>query len=388
MKVCLVSSYYPPYVGGIETYVSNLATSLAKRGHSVTVFCSERPLRPGSTFTGEVRVVRFRTPLVLYGAPVGFFPADLLRGDHDVIHANFPNPYFAAAAAWTGAVKEIPAVLTWHNDLPAVTRGASLLVGAHDRVSPIYLNSFRTIIATTNAYLESSKTLQRYSSKVRVVLNGVDTSRFAPSVDGDSVRELHGLRGCFVVLFVGALTRWHRYKGLDVLIEAFARASSNRPRMRLLVVGSGELSAEYRSLARDLRVEERVRFVGHVDDAALPEYYAASDVAVLPSRNRSEGFGLTLLEAMASGRAVVGSSIGGIPELVHSGVDGLLVEPNDPSALASALIELCDRDDERSMMGRAGRAFAELHDWRLVAQEVESVYADSKQPLSGRTLAS
>ena len=382
MNVCLVSSYFHPYVGGIETYVSNLADSLARRGHDVTVYCSSRSSRPGVAVLGGVRIVRFQTPLLLYGAPIGFFPSGFFEDDYDVIHCNFPNPYFAAMSAWVGRLREIPTVLTWHNDLPAVTSGASLLVSVHDRLSPSYLNLYRTIIATTSAYSQISRTLRRYSRKVMVVSNGVDTSRFTPEVDGGPIRERYGLQRCHVVLFVGALTKWHYYKGLGVLIEAFARASKSCPLMRLLIVGSGELADRYASLARELSVEDKVQFAGRIDDEFLPMFYSASDVTVLPSRDSSEGFGLVLLEAMSCGRAVIGSSIGGIPELIRDGENGLLVEPNDPEALAAALGALYVRDEERLAMGRAGREFAELHDWRSVAASVESIYQNTKSSKS------
>lgn len=276
-------------------------------------------------------------------------------------------------------MKRTPSILTWHNDLPPVTSAASILADVHGRLSTLYLKDFSVMIATTSVYAKNSPTLRRYAERVRVISNGVDTVRFSPGLYGGGVREKHGLQGCRVVLFVGALTRWHSYKGLDVLIEAFAGASRDDPLMRLLVVGAGELLPKYQSLALHYNVAEKVHFAGSVDGSLLPEYYAASDTTVLPSRDSSEGFGLVLLEAMACGKAVIGSNVGGIPEIVRNGENGLLVQPGDPSALAAALRELLADDDGRMAMGRSGREFAELHDWNRVAVEVESIYRSSRE---------
>lgn len=377
MKVCLMSSYYPPYVGGIERYTSNLAAGLVKRGHNVTVYCSSRPLGPGETIVDGVRVVRFQTPLLFYGAPLGLVPPGLIRENFDVMHCSFPSPYFASISALVSATRKIPAVLTWHNDLPVVRPIASPLVRLHDALSPTYLDVYRYLIATTSEYARNSMTLHRYSRKVRVVLNGVDTGRFRPGLDGNFVAEKYGLKGSKIVLFVGALTRWHSYKGVDLLLEAFALVSRRSSSLRLIVVGGGEMLGAYKSMARDLNVIEKVQFIGQVDDDVLPLFYAACDVAVLPSRDSSEGFGLVLLEAMASGKAVIGTSVGGIPELVQNGRNGILVEPNNPEALGEAILDLCADDEKRSTMGRSGREFALSHSWEDVAGRVESIYKDS-----------
>lgn len=371
-----MNSYFPPYVGGIETYVSNVAKALHDRGHRVTVFCSSRGSVPGTTLEGGAEIVRFGTPLNLYGAPLGVFPSRFFSGSFDIVHSNFPNPYFAAVSSWVARARGIPAILTWHNDLPAVRPAAALLVHAHDNLATSYLNYYKTIIATTSIYAHRSKILRRFSEKVKVVRNGVDTVRFTPNLGGRSVRERYGLADDFVVLFVGALTTWHSYKGLDVLIEAFAKLSRRLTDARLLVVGGGNLLPFYRSLAAELGVGDRVDFAGHVSDSDLPAFYSACDVFVLASKDSSEGFGLVLLEAMACGRPVVASAVGGIPELIHNGENGVLVEANDSEALAATLETLHASDELRDLMGRAGRSFAELHDWRLVASNLESIYLE------------
>lgn len=374
MKICLVNSFYPPWIGGAERYVSSLSRELVKRGNDVTVYCSGRPLSAGESLEDGVRIRRMSTPMLWYGTPLVVFPRNFFSEKYDVIHANFPSPFTASMSAWNSELRSIPSVLTWHNDLPAVTAGAGVLVKLHASLSLIYLNQFRRIIATTQIYAQRSVSLRRYADKVVVIPNGVDTGRFRPDVSGDRIREEYGLQGLKVVLFVGALTQWHAYKGLDVLLKAFRIARGSLPEAKLLIVGDGEMRGAYQKMTKELGIEDSVIFAGRADDATLPLYYGAADVLVLPSKDSSEGFGLVLLEAMSSGKAVIGSLVGGIPEVITDEENGLLVEPLDPAELSKAIVRLCTDDSERTRMGASGRRFAESRDWRAVAEKVETLY--------------
>lgn len=374
MKICLVNSFYTPWRGGAERYVMSLAKQLTKKGHEITVLCSEKPLRSGQTMEDGVAVQRLRTPLMMYGTPIVVFPTDFFSQTYDVIHANFPGPFLAALSAYAGILSDTPSVLTWHNDLPSVTSAAGLLVRLHDATSSLYLDQYRRIVATTNVYARKSKTLRRYSYKTDVIQNGVDSRMFNPSLDGSAIRAKYGMSGSKVILFVGALTPWHGYKGLDVLIAALPCVMSKVRGARLLVVGDGQMRGAYEKFAARCGVPDAVTFAGRVDDSILPYYYVASDLLVLPSKNESEGFGLVLLEAMASARAVVASAVGGVVEVVTSGENGILVEPNDVDALAESIEYLLENDDLRAEIGRRGRKFAESRDWSVVADSLLAVY--------------
>jgi len=390
IKICIANSFYPPYIGGAETYVGNLARRLVSRGHEVTVYCAHTPLRAGESIQDGVRVRRMRAPIRLYGTPVAVSPLNLLAEDYDIIHCNFPSPYFAALFALFSKICGIPAVLTWHNDLPPVSSVAGALARIHDRISPSYLGQYRRIIATTPSYAGKSRTLARYQGKVAVISQGVETARFHPSVEGHSVRMIHGLsEKTKVVLFVGALTRWHSYKGPDVLIKAFRMVKDEINESHLIVVGGGELLGGNVALARDLGLQGQVTFAGSVSEELLPKYYASCDLLVLPSRDESEGYGLVILEAMAAGKPVVGSRVGGIPDVIRDHETGLLVEPNDSPKLAEAITTLLLDDKLRRSMGLAARRFAEDHDWERVTSEVETVYQEviSPSPRSAKSPA-
>jgi len=378
LRVAIVNSFFPPWRGGAETYAYNLARKLADRGHQVTVLCADKPEGPGEYESDGITVRRLRMLGRLYGTPlIPSLFSELCRIDADIFHANFPSPYIAFSVAVVCALKSKKAVLTWHNDLPPVSLGARLLVETHDRlILPGYLRAYGRIIATSQTYVENSRILRKLGKQVSVVPNGVDCERFHPGVDASELRRSLPIEGKFVLLFVGALTKWHRYKGLDLLLRSLRMALDQDPDLSLVIVGDGGLRSEYHRMAEELRLEENVVFAGDFSDPALPQYYALADVLVLPSKDMSEGFGLTLLEANASGKPVIASRVGGIPSVVQNGHNGLLIPPNKPGELANAILRLKRNPLETEEMGRNGRLFAQLHDWTLVASQTEKVYEE------------
>jgi len=313
--------------------------------------------------------------LTLFGTPIVSPSTHLFAERYDIIHANFPTPYLAAISAFAAYLKGIPSVLTWHNDLPGVTLSARLLVTAHNSLQYSYLGVYRRIIATSRAYALSSPTLAYYRRKVTIIPNGVDIAKFNPHVSGSRIREKHNLGERKVVLFVGSFGRWHKYKGVGLLIKAFRRASGTRNDLKLVLVGSGALVGEYKRMVVELGLEDIVVFAGFVEDDLLPEYYAASDLAVLPSSDRSEGFGLVLLEAMATGKPVIGSKVGGVVDVIREGT-GFLFEPGRDDELATYMLQILSDESRSQQMGAAARRFAESNSWGHVVDRLEALYSD------------
>jgi len=375
--VLFVNSYFPPWRGGAETYVYNLSKQLRHRGHEVKVICGNAPLDVGLQVLDKVEIERLRITGRIYGTPIiPELPLKLACEDADIIHANFPSPFNAYFASATSRLKHIPAVLTWHNDLPPVTTAAKILVQIHDHlVLPSYISQFSFLVATSELYAKTSRILSMRKEHVVVIENGVDAQRFNPSIHADDLRSQLKLDKSRVVIFVGALTRWHGYKGLDVLMKSIAMLKHQRTPIKLLVVGAGDLSDRYCHLAAGLGIGNYVIFAGNVPDDELPKYYAASDVLVLPSKDRSEGFGLTILEANATGKPVIGTDVGGIPSVIRNGYNGLLVPPNDYEALAQTIIKALENEQSLRQMGKNGRALAERFDWSIVAEKTEKLYS-------------
>lgn len=219
------------------------------------------------------------------------------------------------------------------------------------------------IIAVSKASREFIKRFTRVP--VRIVPNGINIERFDIPVSKEEAKELLNLDGK-VVLYVGRL---EPRKGVGTLISAMKDVDGT-----LLVAGSGSMLPVLRNKAKLLGISNRVKFLGTVSYSILPLYYRASDVFVLPSL--SEAFGIVLLEAMASGTPVVGTKVGGIPEIVDG--CGMLVPPGNARALSSAINEILNNQNLERKLGKLGKRRVErVYDWSVVVKSVERVYRES-----------
>ena len=225
------------------------------------------------------------------------------------------------------------------------------------RVRQYYLHWADRVVAVTRsaaAVLVGDGVPQQ---RVWTIPSGIDVDLFAPKVNGRHIRAQFGIPSDALV--IGCVANVLPVKGYDVLIEAVAKVMKSSPSVNCLIVGRDDSAygTEVKNLAGRLHLFERTHFAGFQPD--VRPYLAAMNLVVLPSR--SEALGLALLEAMAMEKPVIASRVGGIPEIVEHGVTGLLVAPNDPDALAGALISLLEDPGRRDLMGRAGRQ-------RVVAQ--------------------
>ncbi len=210
-------------------------------------------------------------------------------------------------------------------------------------------------------------------ARITVLPPGVDVTRFAPRPRAQALAQA-GLDPAFRwLLFVGRLDP---VKGLETLLQALARMRPRLPHVRLAIVG-GEgphPAAGLRQRVQALGLTEAVFFAGPQPHEALPAFYAAADVVVMPSYY--ETFGLVALEAMACGTPVVASDVGGLAHLVRHGQTGCLVPPQDPDALAATLTLLLDAPAFRRRLGHEAHRAAQAYAWpRIAARMVDEVYA-------------
>ncbi len=244
----------------------------------------------------------------------------------------------------------------------------------------IFLGVERMLARWTDCLLAVSETVRREllalgvgsPARFRVVPLGLDLDRYrgADAARGSLRGELGLPPEAPVVTIVARLVP---IKAHEVFLEAARRVHQALPASRFLIVGDGERRAALEALAADLGLGTSVRFLGWRRD--LERVYADATVVALTSRN--EGSPVSLIEAMAAGRPIVAARVGGVPDLVEDGVTGCLVPPDDPGALAAALVTLLQNPERRRTLGLAARervvpAFAAE---RLVA-DVDALYAE------------
>jgi glycosyltransferase involved in cell wall biosynthesis len=208
-----------------------------------------------------------------------------------------------------------------------------------------------------------------------VIPYGVDAAEFRPEpTAGQTLRRTLGIDDEAVVIF--AVGRLVRKKGFEYLIDATAQLKSADQKHSVVIAGKGDLGTELERRAQDLKIN--IDFVGNVERAALPGYFAMADIVAVPSvrdaAGNVDGLPNVLLEAMASGRAIVASDVAGIPQAIRDGRDGLLVPEKNSESLAAAIASLAQSKTRRDELGASARRRAvETFSWNLVGERFESV---------------
>ena len=357
LKVLHIGKFFPPARGGMEHYLGDLLPPLshAEIDCCVVVHDHKFAFRSRMELLGEAPnqypVFRSNRIANLVYVPIcpsfpGLLKRVLKEFDPDLLHVHLPN----ASAFWLLANKSarhIPWVVQWHADVvssdidPLVRIFYKMYRPFESRV----LNKAARIIVSSPPYLESSGPLQKWREKCRVIPLSIDRQRLVPAKTSDHETK----RETFNLLAIGRLTY---YKGFDYLIRALAQTKS----VRLTLVGTGSLANELTKLALKLKIENRINFAGDLEDEELANELSTCDCLCLPSIERTEAFGLVLIEAMQFSKATIVSDVegSGMAWVCDDGVTGIHVPPRNASALASAIQRLDDDPDLCAQLGKNG----------------------------------
>lgn len=399
MRVAIVSPYALDVAGGVQGHVRALAAALRRAGDDVLVLGpsrdgrrladpSDEPNGDARQLSGPLRVVGATTSVPANGsrAPVALGPRAAARlrrtlrsAAPDVVHVHEPLVPVLGPAAMLAGVGAL--VATFH---------ASAESGALPRLYRSVRGPGRRIVGRAHALTAVSPVAAAFHTHalgldpaiLTVVPNGVDVARFAPRGGSRDRSGSDRRRGEEVLVFLGRLE--HR-KGADVAVRAFLRLAAGRPGLRLRVLGDGPLRPVLERLraAAPSDVAARLDLDGRVEPAALPRALADAEVAVLPARG-GESFGIVLLEAMASGLAIVASDIPGYRDVARDGREAVLAPPGDDAALAAAVARVLDDADLAGRLRAAGAARAAAHDWAVVADRTRAVYEAARARARGR----
>ena len=377
MRIALVSPYSWTYQGGVNRHVEALAEQFIARGDHVRVLAPWDPPDRISRRLHRSHPELREAPdyLVPLGRTLGIgangavsnlsvFPEgpislrrELKAGNYDVVHVHEP---LAPIVGWDAMVfRGAPVVGTFHAySTKAFPNHAASLLGARRR-----FNQLSARIAVSEAAAWTGR--RWFGGEYSIVPNGVDIGA-APQGLKTSSDELR-------LLFVG---RAEERKGLPVLLAAFQALVEHVP-SRLTVVGADPEEISRRVSDPDLM--NHIDVLGKVSDSVLWRQLGEADLLCAPSL-AGESFGMVLIEAMAAGTGVVASAIAGYSDVVTNGVDGILVPPADPQALAEELQLLAHEPERIRAMGEAGRRSAERYAWPRIAEEVTEVYERAIEP--------
>jgi glycosyltransferase involved in cell wall biosynthesis len=328
-------------IGGVPYVIGNLARHLNGRGHEVIFLYSGMTLYPRKKttqwgFTGfdlnlqmpfSDRHPIISLPLFLLRFPVGLFQLIRLIRKYriQIVNIHYPGECFFYLAICR-RILPIRLITTVH--------GADLFPGGtpltvYSKAMNQLLDSSDRIVTPSRAYAEDvSRVFPQLRAKLVSIHNGVDLTEFAGrSCDATNIQRAP---------YILCVAMHNEKKGIDVLLRAFALIHDKEPSLKLMLVGDGPLRRQLEDLASTLGIPDRVEFLGRQGRTQVADLLHSCEVFVLPSR--SEPFGIVLIEAMASKKPIVSTTAGGIPEIIENGKNGILVQPDNPSSLAEAIL--------------------------------------------------
>jgi glycosyltransferase involved in cell wall biosynthesis len=382
MKIVQVTGFFWP-----EKYGSNelfLCREFARRGHEVTVFTASKPLNEYANI-GEGRSWRRkeffegfaieRFPSFPNLGNVAFMPtmlSALLKRKFDLIHAHecfAPSSFYSAVAA---SVKNTPFLITQHNDQLPRSYVKRILYCTDTSTSGKYvLMQAKKIVALSRSIKKHLLMLRAKEEKIEVIPNAIDTVEFAPD-KMNLLKENWGISPP-VVLFVGRLIE---KKGIRYLLEAFLNVIEELPDVKLVLVGGGP---EEKRLLEAQRKCANIYHIDFVDNKLMPNIYSGSDVVVMPSLE--ERFGNVVLEAMASGKPVIGSFVGGMKDTIVHGKTGYHVQPMDSERISHSILKILTDQNLRKRLGQNAREFVvQNYSTQIVADRIEKLYDDAVSP--------
>jgi len=353
MRVLQLGKYFPPFDGGIETVSLQLCEGLAGSGIRCDVLCFHPGRSPESTETaGGYTVIRAATHGVLASTPlsVGFVRwLSRLAPAYDVLHVHCPNPMAALALRLVNPAT--PVVLHWHSDVVRQKRFNQLY---RPLLGDWLAHRADAVLGATSAHIEASDYARIFAGKSHVIPYCLDPGPYSPELmDQDALARLHARFPGKKAVF--ALGRLISYKGFDVLVDAAARLPDD---WVVLIGGSGPMQGELENRIASAGLSGKAVLLGKVPQPELSAHYTFSRMFCLPSVTRAEMFGVVQIEAMACARPVISTRIpgSGAPLVNEHGVTGLTVEPNDPDALAQAILHIDADQDRWRAMGEQGLA--------------------------------
>ena len=369
MNFLIVSTDFPPKTGGISTYSKELATALTKRGQ-VTVLAPGINKSECMDEAFSFKLIRTPDlPLMRSFALLIYLPLLIRRHRIDVVihtvwltalishlfYRFIPTPYFVCVYG----SEILDDVINWRRRLKGYLK-------------PWRLNALKSArglfpISRYTANLLFSQGIAK--KRIYICPCGVDPQRFKIAGAQKKSRKLKKLI---------TVARLDLHKGHDFVLKAMTILNREGFTLHYLIAGQGEEETRLRKMVKTLGLDNQVTFAGFVPESQLPEIYAGSDIYIMASReipgrlDLIEGFGISFLEASASGLPVVAGNSGGVSDAVRNGKTGLLVTPDSAEDIARAIKCLLIDDDFMQQLGENGRKWVETEmSWDCVAQRMQ-----------------
>jgi len=392
LRVLLVSPEFPPFnIGGGGVVVKNLAQNLTRLGCDVTVVSGYYPVR---SFFDKVKKTcsDFRVVwLPLLPTPSSSFQLKtvmppnifsfaylikMLRGDYDIIHFHGFGHLLLDVANLCCLILRKKFILTVHGFPRSPFESGRFL----RLLYRFYLSSLGRIlfkravrvIYISRSLVSEALSLGLYVRDFTIIPNGINVEEFNVNFVSDDIKRKWGVSNDdFVLVAVGVL---HARKGFQYLIKALSLVRKFYPRVKLFIIGADlGYGRTLRDLIRKLDLDDRVVLTGFLDSDSKKELMHIADIFVIPSV--VEPFGLVGLEAMACGKPIIATKVGGLKEFLEDGKTALFVKPKDVKGLAEAIIRLIENEDLREFLSKNARQEVRRYDWSVISKRYFDLYS-------------
>ncbi|MCK5320752.1 glycosyltransferase family 4 protein [Candidatus Parcubacteria bacterium] len=368
MKIAHVVCVYPPYKGGIGNVAKDFA-SLMESDNEVTIFT---PAQNNLKFkeNGGIKI-KYLKPFLEYGNGA-FLPQLFFKlKDFNIVHLHYP--FFGASETVCLAKlffkKRFKLIIHYHMDTDSLSFFSKILSIFSKIIFKPLFNVADKITFASEGYILKSKIknfYQKNKQKFYLLPFGVDTDKFFPNKNKREENKIN-------ILFVGGLDSAHYFKGVDILFKALGKVLNDK--ITLDIIGQGDMLVEYRKIAKEIKMERHVNFLGGVDDEELVRNYQKADIFVLPSINSHEAFGVVLLEAMACGTPVIASNLHGVRSVFDNKQEGLFAEPGNISDLREKINILIADKNLRKQMGANGKKLVDKkYSFKILKERLEKIY--------------
>lgn len=387
MRIAFISFEFPPFiVGGAGVYARNMSIELAKLGHQVFVFTPQIDnLENDKYIFSNIKIRRISINRALPFKALQFWlhlPSAIKEEENenkfDIIHFNAFSYWFLKTR-----LSKASHVITVHhlvtdalkNNNPSLTSRFRDMSGETSLFIPFIekrcIGCADKIITISNfTKKQIIKTYRISPNKIEVIYNGIDMNGYSfNKAELEETKKLFNIPQKPIILFVGRVD--DQRKGLDMLMRSF-KIVLEKINSILLIVGKGD-QTKARTLAITLGIQDNVFFTGFVDEITLKKCYALCDVYAVPSR--LEGFGLTILEAMAAGKPVVATNVGAIPEIIKNGENATLVQLDDIFDFANSLYSYINNGSLAESITDKNKIYIQnTYNWGMNALATQRIY--------------
>lgn len=387
----VIDSFYPDTLGGAELFAFETAKRLARKGHNISVITKRHPISFQVKEWGQsigilpeyeeiegikIHRVKYHNSRVFSVPTFVFHASSKLKDfrDADIVHAHLTVSSGMAAAFRKHSSKPLLLITEQGFYRSELKYFGPLIKAALKRADHVHIVSE-----------DLKKKIQNFGispEKMTVIPNGVDASAFRPSQESRSrIRKELNVGDEPLAINVSRLVPKN---DIVTTMRGFKRACEEVPGMKLLIIGEGPEKEALIKEAEYLGIKDSTIFLGYKPNNVIAQYYSAADIFIRTPVD--EGFGIVFIEAMATGIPTIGTDVGGVPDIITNGENGLLIRAGDEQAVGEAITELVKNRDLARKIGNEGRISVESRfSWDAITDQIESLYAGMQRAKSGST---